>query len=221
MKVELIDTMGDDLMVVNAARVSYAKHHVAFEDSDAGLLRYLARNGHWSPFSHPQASFRISANIAVARQLYRHQVGLTVNETSRRYVTDAPEFDLPDVWRSAPGKGQSKQGSGEPLRNQEEIGTWVSELVDMLRDKYDLLLQYGVAPEQARLVLPMALVTEWYWTGSLLAFIRVCYQRLQKDVQQETFRVIIEVAKHLQSHFPESVKAWKLDAVIADAMDAT
>ena len=104
-------------MVVNAARVSYAKHHDTFDDSDERLLRYLARNGHWSPFSHPQASFRISASIAVANQLKRHQVGLALNEVSRRYVTDAPTFDLPDVWRSAPSKGQSKQGSGEPVED--------------------------------------------------------------------------------------------------------
>ena len=110
MKVELIDTMGSDLTVVNAARVSYAKHHDTFDDSDARLLRYLAHNGHWSPFAHPQATFRISANIAVANQLKRHQVGLALNEVSRRYVTDAPEFDLPDVWRSAPGKGTIQAG---------------------------------------------------------------------------------------------------------------
>ena len=125
MKVEMTHMMGTDLTVVNAARVSYGKHTETLRDQDVRLIAYLAKHGHWSnlakhghwsPFAHPQASFRISANIAVARQLFRHQVGLTVNETSRRYVTDAPEFDLPDVWRSAPGKGQSKQGSGEPDR---------------------------------------------------------------------------------------------------------
>ena len=108
MKVELIDSMGNDLTVVNAARVSYGKHTDTLREQDKRLIAYLAKNGHWSPFAHPQASFRISANIAVARQLYRHQVGLAVNETSRRYVTDAPEFDLPDVWRAAPDAGQSK-----------------------------------------------------------------------------------------------------------------
>ena len=137
MKVEMIDKMGTDLTVVNAARVSYGKHTETLRDQDVRLIHYLAKHGHWSPFAHPQASFRISANIAVARQLERHKAGLlfdpfrrsvqgtyagqgdvetTKNETSRRYVTDAPEFDLPDVWRSAPGKGQSKQGSGEPIR---------------------------------------------------------------------------------------------------------
>ena len=115
MKVSLIDRMGDDLMVVNAARVSYAKWHDEYTANDTKLLGYLAKHGHWSPFAHPQLSFRISASIAVARQLFRHQVGLAVNEVSRRNVDDAPTFDLPDVWRSAPGEGQSKQGSGEPV----------------------------------------------------------------------------------------------------------
>ena len=165
MNVELIDTMGSDLTVVNAARVSYAKHHDTFDDSDARLLRYLARHGHWSPFAHPQASFRISANIAVARQLYRHQVGLTVNETSRRYVTDAPTFDLPDVWRSAPGKGQSKQGSSGEHSDQYGLNRIVDDAMIHSQAAYKTMIDAGVAPEQARLVLPMAMVTEWIWTG--------------------------------------------------------
>ena len=97
MKVEMTHMMGTDLTVVNAARVSYGKHTETLRDQDVRLIHYLAKHGHWSPFAHPQASFRISANIAVARQLFRHQVGLTVNEVSRRYVTDAPEFDLPST----------------------------------------------------------------------------------------------------------------------------
>ena len=108
MKVELIDHMGSDLSVINAARVSYGKHTDAMRERDVKLLKYLAEHGHWTPFAHPQLSFRISANIAVARQLLRHQVGLAVNEVSRRYVSDAPEFDLPDVWRAGPVKGQSQ-----------------------------------------------------------------------------------------------------------------
>ena len=105
MKVELIDSMGSDLSVVNAARVSFGKHTDAMRNKDIGLLKYLAKHGHWTPFAHPQISFRISANISVARQLFRHQVGLAVNEVSRRYVTDEPVFDLPDVWRAAPECG--------------------------------------------------------------------------------------------------------------------
>ena len=99
---------------------------------DKKLLAYLAKHGHWSPFSHPQLTFRITASIAVARQLYRHQVGLAVNEVSRRYVSDSPEFDLPLVWRSSPVKGQSKQGSGDPLDDalQLEVGDFVNAFYD-------------------------------------------------------------------------------------------
>ena len=214
MKVELIDKMGSDLSVVNAARVSYAKHHEEFQDNDAKLLRYLAGHGHVSPFFHPQLSFRITCNIAVGRQLMRHQIGLAVNEVSRRYVTDAPEFDLPDVWRSAPGEGQSKQGSGAPLSEEMgQIPTAIAErAVRACERAYSELLRCNIAPEQARLVLPMLLVTQFIWTGSLMAFIRICKERLAPDAQAETRAVALCICGELQAHFPESVKAWGLDA---------
>ena len=202
MKVELIDSMGNDLTVVNAARVSYGNHTDTLREQDKRLIAYLARNGHWSPFAHPQASFRISANIAVARQLYRHQVGLAVNEVSRRYVTDAPEFDLPDVWRAAPGEGKSKQGSGEPITCQGAIHAAVNDAVCAAMRLYNHLIYDGVAPEQARLVLPMALVTEWIWTGSLYAFARVCRDRLGPNAQAETRAVAEAIADAMSAAFP-------------------
>ena len=204
MKVEMIDSMGNDLTVVNAARVSYGKHTDTLRDQDKRLIAYLAKNGHWSPFAHPQASFRISANIAVARQLYRHQVGLAVNETSRRYVTDAPEFDLPDVWRAVPGEGQSKQGSGEQIERQWAACDAAAEAVAQATIVYEKLLHFGVAPEQARLVLPMAMVTEWIWTGSLYAFARVCRDRLGADAQAETRAVAEGIADAMSAAFPVS-----------------
>ena len=204
MKVEMTHMMGTDLTVVNAARVSYGKHTETLRDQDVRLIAYLAKHGHWSPFAHPQASFRISANIAVARQLFRHQVGLTVNEVSRRYVTDAPEFDLPNVWRSAPGKGQSKQGSGEQIERQWDACDIGSEALAKALDAYDDLLRMNVAPEQARLVLPMALVTEWMWTGSLYAFARVCRERLAPDAQPETRAVAEGIAAAMATAFPVS-----------------
>ena len=207
MKVEMTHMMGTDLTVVNAARVSYGKHTETMRDQDVRLIAYLAKHGHWSPFAHPQASFRISANIAVARQLFRHQVGLTVNETSRRYVTDAPEFDLPDVWRSAPGKGQSKQGSGEPLDDATQAfinGVAYDGVLAYALSWYEMLLDHGVAPEQARLVLPMALVTEWMWTGSLYAFARVCRERLGPNAQAETRAVAEGIAAAMATAFPVS-----------------
>ena len=123
MNVDLIDHMGSDLTVVNAARVSYAKTKTLMDMSDVKLLSYLASHKHWTPYAHPQMSFRIKATIQVARQLFRHEVGLALNETSRRYVQDDPIFEYPGPfgatqWRSAPGKGQSKQGSGQPIEHQ-------------------------------------------------------------------------------------------------------
>ena len=204
--------MGSDLSVVNAARVSYGKHTDTMRNKDIGLLKYLAAHGHWTPFAHPQISFRISANISVARQLFRHQVGLAVNEVSRRYVTDEPVFDLPDVWRTGPGKGQSKQGSGGPVKSisQEMITKVAMNAINNANMTYQRLLGFGVAPEQARLVLPMALVTEWIWSGSLYAFIRVCTDRLAGDAQAETRAVAVLIDEHLQTLFPHSVTAWGL-----------
>lgn len=212
MKVDLLDVMGNDLSVVNGARVSYSKWHDEFERNDIRLLTYLAAHGHWTPFAHPQLSFRITASIAVARQLFRHQVGLAVNEVSRRYVTDAPTFDLPEVWRSAPSQGQSKQGSGEPLDMEEnwDIPRMVDDCIGQAKFVYGELIAAGVAPEQARLVLPMATETTWIWTGSLMAFLRICKERLAPDAQSETRAVAEEIHKHLKANFEHSLEAWGL-----------
>lgn len=212
MKVELVDFMGSDLTVVNAARVSYGKITKELRDKDVKLLHYLAEHGHWTPFAHPQLSFRISTSISMARQLFRHQVGLIPNETSRRYVTDEPTFDLPEELRKAPLRGQSKQGSSEAFvaeQSKRIHDLMVAFCTDAVK-LYDQFLMAGVAPEQARLILPMALVTEWIWTGSLMAFIRVCKDRLAPDAQAETRAVAVEIHKHLGKIFPESVNAWGL-----------
>ena len=226
MKVELIDHMGSDLSVVNAARVSFGRHTDTLRDADKKLLRYLATHGHWSPFAHPQLSFRISASIAVARQLWRHTKGIlpdpvvehlpepehdidpVPNEVSRRYVKDEPTFDLPDVWRSAPGEGQSKQGSGEAHKEQNQINQIVEHAFIRMQSAYKTMIDAGVAPEQARLVLPMATVTEWIWTGSLYAFIRVCKERLAPDAQAETKDVAVCIYGFLCDYYPASVEAW-------------
>ena len=210
MNVELIDVMGSDLTVVNAARVSYNKRTDKLRQRDIRLIKYLARKGHWTPFAHPHLMFCIAANIAVARQLYRHQVGLAVNEMSRRYVDDAPEYNLPQEWRSKPGANQSKQGSGAPLHTQDIITEMVNDSINASDKTYKGLIRAGVAPEQARLVLPMSMVTEWYWTGSLMAFIRICKERLAPDTQAETQEVAQEIFRHLMAHFPYSVDAWNV-----------
>ena len=226
MHVHLIDHMGSDLSVVNAARVSYANESYELDAHDKKLLVYLASHKHWTPFAHPQLSFRIGASIQIARQLFRHEIGLEVglkadlamNEMSRRYVKDAPTYDYPGPlgetrWRSVPSKGQSKQGSGEELSPTLQLkATEIIVAVLEHADKaYKELLELGVAPEQARLVLPMATVTEWIWTGSLYAFIRICQERLAPDAQKETRQAVTIIYDEMQALFPHSCAAWGLD----------
>ena len=158
-KVEMIDKMGSDLSVVNAARVSYAKVKNEFEDKDTKLIGYLAKHGHWSPFAHASISFRIRAPVFVARQLVKHQVGLSWNEVSMRYVSYEPELYKIDEWRGKPVN--SKQGSSGTIKLSELAEVTYSEMMDGLKILYNQLLSEGVAPEQARAVLPQSMMTEW------------------------------------------------------------
>lgn len=201
MNVQLVDKMGSDLTVVNAARVSYAKTKNKFEDNDEKLISFLAKHQHWSPFAHASLQFRIKAPIFVARQLVKHQVGLTWNEVSRRYVDYEPEFYTPNTWRGRPQN--SKQGSdGEVAVDNSKYENMMSQL----NGYYETLLNQGVAPEMARMVLPQSMMTEWYWSGTLYAFARVCNLRCASDTQQET-RVIADLINELiQESFPVS---WK------------
>jgi len=206
MHVELVDTMGSDLTVVNAARVSFAKHVDTWTDTEEALISYLAAHNHWTPFGHPQLQFRITAPIFVARQLVKHQVGLVWNEVSRRYVQSDPEFFVPDFqdWR---GRPQSmKQGSTGYVSIEPTLHEDVLNLHMAAEAVYKDLLKGGVAPEQARLVLPLSLYTEWYWTGSLMAFARVCNLRLAPDAQKETQRIAKQLATLCEEKFPVS---WK------------
>lgn len=205
MKVELIDVMGSDLTVVNAARVSFDKHHTELEDNDEKLIAYLAKHGHWTPFGHPQIQFRISAPIYVARQLVKHQVGLVWNEVSRRYVDYSPTFEVPSVWRER--AKNRKQGSGDGLIQLTEDELAEINYIHRASSKmYDHLINKGIAPEQARAILPQDMVTQWYWTGSLTAFARVCRLRLSEDSQDETRQVAQEMNNYVKEHFPIS---WK------------
>lgn len=220
--VTLIDHMGSDLSVCNAARVSFAKESSWSEassdednflrDSDERLIAYLAKHNHWSPFAHCFASFRIKAPIFVARQLVKHQVGLAWNEESRRYIDEEPEFFFPDVWRGRP-EGSIKQGSvGTVERFDHEDGTFivagVAEYVckDALT-AYNRLIDGGVAPEQARMILPQNTMTNWIWSGSLMAFARVCNLRLDSHAQAETREVAVEIDSRMNALFPVSWKA--------------
>jgi thymidylate synthase (FAD) len=206
MDVQLIDSMGSDLTVVNAARVSFNKHVAEWKDSEERLIKYLAQHGHWTPFGHPQLQFRISAPIFVARQLMKHQIGLVWNEVSRRYVDYAPQFYIPDQneWRGR--SVNAKQGSAGPAHVDSCTDVEVKALHQNAEAVYNKLLEANVAPEQARLVLPLSLYTEWYWTGSLFAFSRVCNLRLSEDAQEETRTVATQIAAECAQLFPIS---WK------------
>ena len=203
MKVELIDILGNDLTVGHAARVSFDKHHEIFTDGDEKLIKYLATHGHWTPFGHPQLQLRISAPVFVARQLVKHQVGLVWNEVSRRYVDSKPMFYLTKEWRSK--AENKKQGSGDKIINltSEEWG-YIDNAYRWANDSYAMLLKKGVAPEQARMMLPQAMYTEWYWTGSLFAFSRVCRLRLHDDAQLETRELAQQINNLIQPKFPIS-----------------
>ena len=197
MNVNLIDVMGTDLSVVNAARVSFAKESKELSEKDEKLIKYLAKHNHWSPFGHASLQFRIKAPIFVARQLVKHQVGLVWNEVSRRYVDDEPEFFIPDQWRSRPEN--SKQGSGEEI-----IIYNIESTMQFVKQTYQNLLKANVAPEMARMVLPQNMYTEWYWSGTLMAFARVCNLRCKDDTQFETQHIADCIDWHLHEKFPVS-----------------
>lgn len=203
---ELLDVMGSDIAVVNAARVSMAKHHDTFDEvGDTRLIKYLAREGHWTPFAHPQIQFRIRAPIFVARQWMKHTTGTVRSEISRRYVDDSPEFFRPDVWRSRP-EGSIKQGSGDAVAA--EIAGYANDqwgyVMAQCEGSYISLLADGIAPEQARMVLPQAMITEFIETGSLYYWARLCHLRLGPHAQQETQDLARQVSDHIAPLFPVS-----------------
>jgi len=223
MEVALIDHMGTDLSVVNAARVSFSKESDwesitpagpvpgVLKQSDEKLIKYLAKHNHWTPFGHCSVSFRIKAPVFVARQLGKHQVGLVWNEVSRRYVDSQPEFYFPKKWRGKPT--DKKQGSSEEEVEINPVTGTGPSLVDDYEQAikrcmwaYDQLLRKEVAPEMARMVLPQSMFTEWYWTGSLMAFSRVCSLRIKEDVQKETRDIAQMIDVECEKLFPVS---WK------------
>lgn len=208
MTVELINSMGDDQSVVNAARVSFAKDASNFtEDQNIKLLNYLAKHNHWSPYAHVFLSFRVKVPLFVAMQLDKHTVGLVTNSVSRRYVDDEPEFWFPTEWRGRPVN--AKQGSSGIV--ELTIPLLPEAVVKSCIACYNTLLEDGVAPEQARMILPMNTMMERVWSGSLMAFARVCKLRLDPHAQEE----VQEVARHINRLIPKQFEhSWKalLDA---------
>ena len=203
MKVDLIDHMGSDLSIVNAARVSFAKVHEEFDEkSDTRLINYLAKHNHWSPFGHASMQFHIKAPVFVARQLVKHQIGLTWNEVSRRYVDTEVEFYEPTEWRLA--AENKKQGSSE-----ETVKYNLAPAHRFAKQCYENMLNMGIALEMARMVLPQSMMTEWYWSGTLYAFARVCNLRCKPDAQKETQNVGWDIDKYARKLFPASWRALR------------
>lgn len=233
-KATLIDFMGSDLSVANAARVSFGKESVCEEtrlfdlgdwccdipvvnDKDTKLIKYLAKHKHFSPFGHCFATFHIKAPIFVARQLVKHEY-LRMNEISRRYVDREPEFYVPDVWR---GRAKDKKQGSDGVVDLEDIvmfenggiiGPWylgeeMREHWSRSLEQYNLLLAAGVAPEMARMVLPQSMYTEWYWSGSMDAFANMCNLRLKEDTQYETRLVAQQIDEQMGKLYPVSWEA--------------
>ena len=198
MKVQYIDHMGDDLSVVNAARVSFGKYKDFMDESDSKLIYYLAKHNHKSPFNHAFATFHVKAPIFVARQLQKHEY-MPWNEISRRYVDSEPEFYEPDYWR---GRSADKKQGSEGVVDAKTRPTNQYAL-----ETYRNLLADGVAPEQARMVLPQSMYTEWYWSGSLYAFAKMCSLRLKEDTQLETQVIAEMISIEMSTMFPVSWEA--------------
>jgi len=205
MKVDLVDHMGTDLTVVNAARVSFDKTSSTLDEKDIKLINYLARHNHWSPFSHCFLQFRVKAPIFIARQLAKHQVGLSWNEVSRRYVDSEPEFYEPDTWRGKPEN--VKQGSEGEAKSQYFPNLYIGDVTQLALTNYNKMITQGVAPEMARMILPQNMYTEWYWSGSLYAFSRVCQLRLDKTSQIEVQQVARQISAYCTTKFPHSWNA--------------
>jgi thymidylate synthase (FAD) len=201
--------MGDDISVVNAARVSFGKKSKyectdlikgkwELKPADVKLIKYLAKHQHKSPFNHAFATFHVKAPVFVARQLQKHEY-MPWNEISRRYVDSEPEFYKPEHWR---GRSADKKQGSEGV-----VDLKTKPTNEYALETYRNLLDDGVAPEQARMVLPQSMITEWYWSGSLYAFAKMCSLRLKEDSQEETRQVATQIYLPMIKAFPVSWKA--------------
>jgi thymidylate synthase (FAD) len=227
-KATYIDHMGSDLTTVNAARVSFGKQseweweecgvkafgnesYQRLSDKDAKLIHYLAKHKHMSPFGHAFASFHVKAPIFVARQLVKHKF-LRWNEISRRYVDDEPEFYVPEVWR---GRSKDKKQGSDGVSDWPPEGTGSAYLLEhrypAISATYHRMIESGVAPEMARMVLPQSTMTEWYWSGSLDAFADMCRLRCKEDTQYETRLVAVTISAIMEDLFPVSWDALSRD----------
>jgi thymidylate synthase (FAD) len=205
--VEILESFGNDLTVVNAARVSFAKEVTEFTDKDQKLINYLVNHNHISPFFHPQIRFRLKMPIFVAREWFRHTVGFARNEVSRRYVDDEPEIFIPSELRAR--DSNKKQGSKDTsVENNEQMVEKIKEFSKQSLGLYNELLDSKVAPEVARGILPQNMYTEFIETASLYAYMRLCALRLDPQAQKEIREYATVVSKLLETQFPASMKAF-------------
>lgn len=212
MKAELLKYMGDDLFVANVARVSFAKESEEFtyrkdkpKGSDEGLIDYLANHNHWTPFAHCIISLRMKAPVPIRTQCFKHKQGFVENEESRRYIQSEPELFIPESFRKAP-EGNKKQGS-EGVHPFSDY--WLGHYTRVCNEAiaiYNDMIEEGVAPEQARLVLPQGVYVNWIWTGSLAAFARFYNQRTDEHAQKEIQDLAKQVGEIIEPLFPV---AWK------------
>ena len=225
--VELMDHMGSDLTVCNAARVSFNKESEwgldfdaiarlkscpydkddvrMLKEKDEKLIRYLAKHNHWTPFAHPQITLRVKAPVSIRTQFFKHKQGFVENEISRRYVSYEPEFYNP-VWRSKPTDG-AKQGSEDFITEETRTNLYDAiyrESYETALHVYNTLIEKGIAPEQARFVLPQGMYTEWYWTGSLAAYARFYKQRKDDHAQWEIREYADAIGEIIRPLFPFS-----------------
>ena len=208
MRAEYIDHMGSDASVVKAARVSFAADGLEFDGGrDSGLINYLAKHNHWTPFAHTSITVRMTAPVPIRTQCFKHKVGFSENEESRRYISSKPKFFIPRQFRKHP-EGSVKQGSGEDMhptgdkywrRHFQTVNT-------MCLESYEMALAGGMCPEQARFLLPQGMEVSWYWTGSLSAYARFFKQRTDPHAQQEIKILALEVGEILKPLYPV---AWE------------
>lgn len=206
--VECLDYMGDDNAVCDAARVSFNKESTEYSaEANQRLIRYLAKHDHWSPFAHCFMKFRFKAPMFVARQFQKHVVGFAWNEVSRRYVDEPPTFFVPESWRKRPDN--MKQGSvneGQVLVVHDVLDAYMDQMREHHKD-YKSMIHQGICPEQARMCMPQSMMTEWIWTGSLMAWARFVNLRNDSHAQQECWPYAIHVKDLMLRLFPASGEA--------------
>ena len=218
-KVELIDHMGDDLAVVDAARVSFNKtseweiyedgfgeNRKGLKTSDARLIKFLAEHDHWTPFAHTALKFRVAAPVPIRTQCFKHKIGMVENEESRRYISTTPEIFIPEFFRAKP-EGSIKQGSGEKHGYSE---AWLDEyqaVTSLAVKTYIAMIEDGVCPEQARFILPQGAIVNWIWTGNLVSFANFYTKRTDSHAQVEVQEVAKQVGALVKEIFPVSWSA--------------